>query len=203
MLERLFTSKSRIKILQLLIFNTQSEFHLRQIARLTDVSPPYVKRELSNLSKINLITESTKGNLKLFKINKNSPIFYELKRIFLKTESLGNLLKKKLKSLELRYAMIYGSFAASEETERSDIDLLVIGNIKEERILEIITESEAKVGREINYILWSEKEFEKRARQKHHLLVDIVSRPIIMLVGDENEFRKTVKRQKNRTDKNR
>lgn len=194
MLERLFTSKSRIKILQLLIFNTQSEFHLRQIARLTGVSPPYVKRELSNLSKLNLITESTKGNLKLFRINKGSPIFAELKRIFLKTESLGNLLKKKLKSLELKYVLIYGSFAAGEETEKSDIDLLVIGNIKEERILKIVTQSEAKVGREINYILWNEKEFEKRAIQKHHLLVEIVSKPIIMLVGDENEFRKAVKR---------
>lgn len=193
MLEKLFTSKSRVKILHLLFFDPHNEFHLREISRRTGVSAPHIKKELENLKEINLVTERREGNLKLFKINKSSPIFDELKRIFIKTESVGNLLRKKFEELKVKYSLIYGSFASGKESELSDIDLLIIGNIKEKEVLEIIRKSEKIIGREINYILWNENEFEKRAREKHHLLFDIIKKPIIMLAGDKNEFRKAVK----------
>jgi len=193
MLENLFTSKARVKILKLLIFS-QEDIHLREIARRTNVSPPYVKKEIENLKKMNLITETKKGNLKIFKINKTSPLYEDLKNMFLKTEALGDVIKENLKKEKIKYALIFGSFAKGDETEKSDIDLLVIGNIKEEDILRIVRDSESKTGREINYILWNEKEFEKRAKEGHHLLKDIINKPVIMLIGDIDEFRRAVKK---------
>lgn len=192
MLERLFTSKARVKILKLLIFS-MGEFHLREIARRTKVSAPYVKKELGNLKVLNLILESRKGNMKLFKINKSSPIFGELKRIFLKTEVLGDFLRESFVKDEISYSLIFGSFASGKESEASDIDVLIIGKIKEEELLETIRNAEKETGREINYILWSEKEFLTKAKEKNHLLQDIISKPIIMLTGDENEFGRLVK----------
>jgi hypothetical protein len=41
----------------------------------------------------------------------------------------------------------------------------------------------------------------ERVKSKHHLLVDITSKPVIMLVGDEDEFRRTVKKQNHRANK--
>ena len=67
MLERLITSKARVEILKLLIFS-QEEIHLREIARRAKISAPYVKKELQNLKKMNLLIETKKGNLKIFKI---------------------------------------------------------------------------------------------------------------------------------------
>lgn len=192
MLERLFTSRARIKILKLLIFNPD-EFHLREIARRTKVSAPYISRELENLKALNLILESKKGNMKLFKVNKSSSIFGELKRIFLKTEVLGDFLRKSFEKDEISYSLIFGSFASGKESEASDIDILIIGKIKEKELLETIRNAEKETGREINYILWSEKEFLRKAKEKNHLLMDIMSKPIIMLTGDENEFGRLVK----------
>jgi predicted nucleotidyltransferase len=194
MLEKLFTSKTRIKLLELLLFNPQKEFHIRQISRMIGISAPYIAKELKNLKEINLIIEFRKGNLKLFKINKKAPIFEEIKRIFLKTESFGEILIKNLKNLDVKYALIYGSFASGKESEKSDIDLLIIGEVNEEKILEVIRSLELKTGREVNYILWNSKEFEEKIREKHHLLIDIIKKPFIMLIGDKNEFRKIVKR---------
>jgi len=192
MLESLFTSKSRVKILKLLIFS-QEDIHLREIARRTDVTPPYVKKEIEKLRKLNLVTETRRGNQKIFKINKSSPIYEDLKRMFLKTEVLGDVIKESLENEDIKYALIFGSFAKGEENEKSDIDLLVIGSLKEESILKIVRDSESKTGREINYILWNEKEFEKRAKEGHHLLKDIIIKPVIMLIGDFDEFRRAVK----------
>lgn len=50
------------------------------------------------------------------------------------------------------------------------------------------------MGREINYILWSEEEFSKRVRSRHHLLADMVRKPVVMLVGDEDDFRRVAKK---------
>jgi predicted nucleotidyltransferase len=194
MLEKLFTSKARVKILELLIFDPLSDFHLREISRRTKVSAPYVKKELAQLRKINLVKETVRGNLKLYRINKDSPIIEDIKRIFLKTDSLGCFLSEKLSELgKIDYALIYGSFARGEETENSDIDLLIIGTVDEEKLITVIGNIEKKIAREVNYILWTADEFEKRARKRHNLLLDIIDKPFIMLIGDMNEFRRAAK----------
>jgi len=189
MLERLFTSKTRVKILRVLIFNSSRQFHLRELSREIKKTPIYVKKELENLKKLNLIKESKKRNLSLFQINKESVIFPELKNIFIKTEFLGDIIGKSLKNLKIDFAFIFGSFARNIENKDSDIDLFIVGDINEHTLLRIIQKIEKQTGREINYILWKKSIFLKRAK-RHHLLNEIARNPIIMLVGDENELRK-------------
>lgn len=199
MLERLFTSKARVRILKLLIFDADAKHHIRDIARREGISAPYVKKELGNLAALNLVNMEKKGNLLLFSINRSAPIFEDLKRIFLKTDALGEYLAGVLND-KIRYALIYGSFAKGEERKTSDIDLLLVGPADRTQIAEKIYDTEKALGREINYILWSEPEFEKLARKKHALIHQIVSNPVIMLRGDENEFRETVRRWMDKTD---
>ena len=89
MLERLFTSKTRARILKTLIFNPDRQFHLRELSREIKITPIYVKKELQNLQGLNLVLTSKKGNLSLFQINKQASIFAELKSMFMKTEYFG------------------------------------------------------------------------------------------------------------------
>jgi len=192
MLEKLFTSKTRVRILGILISNPDREFHLRELSREVKITPIYVKKELQNLEELNLVLKTKKGNLSLFQINRNSPIFTELKSIFMKTEYFGELAKKSLKKLKIDFAFIFGSFAKGIERKESDIDLFVVGDANENDLLQIIQKIEKRTGREINYILWKKTVLMKRAK-KHHLLNEIARNPIIMLIGDENEFRKIIK----------
>ena len=195
MLEKLFTSKARVKILELLIFDPLSEFHLRDISRRVNVSAPYVRKEMDQLKKINLVKEVVKGNLKLYRINKDSPIIEDIKRIFIKTDSLGNLLFEELSEIsKINYALIYGSFARGEETENSDIDLLIVGSLDEEKLVPRIGEIEKRIAREVNYILWTPEEFKKKVKERQNLVFDIIDKPFIMLIGDRNEFRRATKR---------
>lgn len=190
MLKQLFTSKTRVKILNLLMFNQDKDYHLREIARLIDVSPVYAGKELNNLLKLSLVNESKKGNLNIYSINKISPILDELRKIFIKTDYLGELIKKYLKD-RAKYVFIYGSFARGEESQSSDIDLFVIGEIKEDELISIIQKIEKTIQREVNYVLWNEKTFLQRAKS-HHLLKTIKKEKVIMIAGNENEFRKAI-----------
>lgn len=192
MLEKLFTSRSRVKIIELLLFS--EPLHLREVARRTKVTPPQVRKELENLEKLGLVKKTRKGNLILFEMNRESPIHEEIKRIFLKTKSLGSILQDNIKNIgNVQFAIVYGSIAAGDEREGSDIDLLVIGDdVDESELLSVLKKVEYTLSREVSYILWTRKEFLKNCGKKHHLLVDVIKNPIIEVVGDLNEFRRLV-----------
>ncbi|MBI5159138.1 nucleotidyltransferase domain-containing protein [Candidatus Micrarchaeota archaeon] len=187
MLERLFSSGTRVRVLSLLLFG--GRFHLREIARRVGANPTLVKRELDNLAGLGLLECEQVGNLRVFQVNKASPIFEELRKIFLKTELVGSELRKILEQFDVRFALVYGSFAEGREHSGSDVDLLVVGSVKEEELLKSVEKAEALLGREVNYVLWSERELLKRVREKNHFLMNILSGKIIMLVGEELGFR--------------
>ncbi|HLC50872.1 MAG TPA: nucleotidyltransferase domain-containing protein [archaeon] len=193
MLEKIIGSKSRIKMLELFLFYSEKNFYLREIARLTKENTNAVRRELKNLMDVGIIKREEKGNMIFYEINKTSPLYEPLKTIFMRTESLGKHLKEALKNKNTKYVLVYGSFASGRETEKSDIDLLIIGVIKQSDIIDAISGFERKMLREVNYIIWTEKEFEKRIKENHHLLADIIKNPVIMIIGDEDEFRRAVK----------
>ncbi|GAI02409.1 unnamed protein product, partial [marine sediment metagenome] len=52
-----------------------------------------VQRELARLEAAGLLSHTMDGNRKYYQINKNCPIFPELKAIFLKTFALGDTLR--------------------------------------------------------------------------------------------------------------
>ena len=194
-IDRLFGSKTRVQILSKLLMNPDKSFYLRELSRELTIPYSMLYKEEKNLVSLGVVTEEKRGKITLVSANKNLPFFAELKKMMIKTAGLGDLLRNELSELQgIKYALIYGSFASGEESETSDIDLLVIGRATEDELLSMTSKIEKEVRREINYILWSEDEFTKRAKTEHHLLRDIAGKPIIMLVGEENEFRRTAKK---------
>ncbi|RLG20168.1 hypothetical protein DRN67_00680 [Candidatus Micrarchaeota archaeon] len=197
MLEKLFKSKTTTRLLELLLFS--KPLHLREISRRIDITPIYVKKELETLEQLGLVSSKKVGNLCIWGINRRSPIYKDIKNLFLKTESLGALLQNAFKRSAIDYAIIYGSFAKGTENEKSDIDLLLVGKINQSSLMRIISVAERKTGREINYVLWTKAEFLKNAQEGHHLLINIIKNPLIMIKGDEREFRKSVGRGSDRS----
>jgi predicted nucleotidyltransferase len=194
-IDRLFGSKTRVSLLSKLMMNPDKSFYIRELSK--DLKMPYsmLYKEEKNLVFLGILNEEKKGKVTLVSVNKKLPYFSELRGLLAKTTGISDLIRTSLLGLkEICYALIYGSFASGEESESSDVDLLIIGDVDEEKVLKAISQIESKVGREINYILWSEKEFANRIESRHHLLIDIVGKPVIMLTGEEDEFRRTVKK---------
>ena len=87
--------------------------------------------------------------------------------------------------------MIYGSFAKGTETESSDIDLLVIGQVSKDRFYESVSSLESEIGREINAIVWDDLQFGSQ-KERSSILGHMKLNEIIMVRGDEDGFRQAI-----------
>ena len=77
--------KARRRVLGLLFAHPDHEWHLRDIARLTDLAPATVQREVVSLHAAGMLTRRRDGNLVKYGADRSSPIFEELRGIALKT----------------------------------------------------------------------------------------------------------------------
>lgn len=186
MLERLFTSKTRVRILEHLFFY-KKETHLREISNDLGLSPSGIKRELDNLSSLGLIER--KGNK--ISLNEKNPLFENLRGIFLKTDSLIFPLKDAVSEKKIKFAAVFGSFAQEKYGLESDVDLLIVGELNLSEVYRLLKPVEKKIMRSINPVVWSEKEL--RNKSGTGFVKDILSKKIIIVKGDENEFRKIAK----------
>jgi predicted nucleotidyltransferase len=190
MLEYLITSKTKRSLLKLFLTNPERSFYVREIARLTNEPVNAVRRELNYLGKAGLLKSLPQGNQKYFSVIKAFPFYSELKKIIYGTIALGDYLGGRLAgSKDIELAFIYGSVASNKETEKSDIDLLVVGEIKEDELHRIIMTVETDIGRPVNYTSMNRDEFIKRRKNNEPFITRILTEKIIILKGDPDDFR--------------
>jgi predicted nucleotidyltransferase len=189
MLERLFSSKIRIRLLALFVTHPRDEFYIRQIQKLTGENFNNIRRELMNLKEAGILKSILKGNLKYFWINQAHPLYIDLKNIIYKTEGLGNLMRTVLRKVKgIKSAFIYGSVSKNKERENSDIDLMVIGDVSLDKIYSEIRKVESKLKREINIDVISPDEWIKRKQKRDSYILDILKNKRIFILGNENEL---------------
>ncbi|MDP3012145.1 MAG: nucleotidyltransferase domain-containing protein [Candidatus Hydromicrobium sp.] len=193
MLNKLFSSKTRVEILKLFLFNTNNSFYQRQISNLTAQSIRGVQREVDKLNRIGLIERSIQGNRIYYKINKKCPIVEDLKNIFFKSVGIAEVLRDNFKEKGIKVAFIYGSYAKGEESLLSDIDLMVIGDISSKELSSILSKPKKELMREINYVVFSLNEFINKAMRKDHFINSVLKDKKIYIIGSEDELKRLIK----------
>jgi len=200
MLERLMRSSAEVSVLGVVLF--EDGLYLREISRKARVSSSETKRELDNLVSIGVLDAEKKGKQVFFYLNPSCHFLKELKQLYLKTEGIAAELKHASEQLKgIKYAFIFGSVAGERERRRSDVDLMVIGDVSEEKFAAEMMKVQQTFSREINFILWSESDFNRKLLRKTGFLKNIYERKKVWLFGDENEFGRIVKEAFSRTDR--
>jgi len=199
MLNKLFSSKTRVEILKLFLFNTGNSFYQRQISSLTAQSIRGVQREVDKLNRIGIIERSIQGNRIYYKLNKKCPIIQDLKNIFFKSAGIAEVLKENLKEKEIKIAFIYGSYAKGEESLLSDIDLMVLGDISLKELSNILSKPKKELMREINYAVFSLDEFINKAMKKDHFINSVLKDKKIYIIGSKDELKGLIKSGKTKT----
>lgn len=174
MLEQLFSSRVRVKLLTTFLTNPDTRFYTRELARLLEKSPYGIQRELRRLERIGLLEAQAEANLKYYSVNKDFPIYAELKSIILKTAGMGDVLRGGLDQLgTVEEAFIYGSVAAGDEDGSSDIDLMIVGEVDLMRLSSVVSQFEDTIGREINYVVYERDELDRKLREGDAFLENV------------------------------
>jgi predicted nucleotidyltransferase len=193
MIDKLISSKARVEIMKLFLFNPHVSYYQRQIASLTRQPIRAVQRELARLVDAGVITKSVQGNHCYYKVNTGCPIYPELKAVFFKTVGLPSILKAHLSDEgNIKVAFVYGSYAKNQENATSDIDLMVIGKISSRKLSSTLAKAKVELGREINYVVFPEDEFRQKIQKKDHFVNSVVKDKKMFIVGDGNELRQII-----------
>ncbi len=183
------------KILALFFLNPDQQYYFSEVVRLTGTRQGVVQRELQTLTQAGILNSEKRGRQKYYAVNATNPIFPDLRNIVFKTFGMIAQIREALKSLDkkIKVAFIYGSFARSEETACSDIDLLVIGRVSLEQIVAALSKVESAIRREINPNLFSEIEFREKLSAKNHFVRSVMKSEKEFIIGTEDELRRLAK----------
>jgi DNA-binding transcriptional ArsR family regulator len=189
MLNDLFLSKVRVKILELFFGEPERIFYVREIVRSVSEQINAVRMELNRMEEVGLLTSEWRANRKYYSLRKEYVFSDELLRLVNKTTGLGgNLIREKVRLGKIRYAMLSGSYVRGLKPGPNDVELLLVGVVVLPELSRIVKEQEAKLGREINYTVMSEDEFSFRKSRRDPFVVSVLEKPRMMLVGDELEM---------------
>ena len=78
-------SKNRARLLKLFYDHPEDAFYMHQIGRILKKKPGVFQRTLYNMAEEGILVSEYKANARYFRVNKNYPIYNELRSIVSKT----------------------------------------------------------------------------------------------------------------------
>ena len=191
-LSHVLFGRTRRAILVLLHGRADQEFYLRDLVRKAGTSLGATQRQLHQLMNAGIVNRVRRGRQVYYQANPDNPIFPELKSILTKIVGVDDVVKESLLPLadRVKLAFVYGSIARHEEKASSDIDLLVVGDVRFNEVISSLGEAEKRLSREINPTVYSVEEFRTKCKAKHHFLSAVLPQKKLFVMGDEDELRR-------------
>jgi hypothetical protein len=196
MVEQLFGSKTRVKLLQLFYTNPNRSFYVREITRKIDEQINSVRRELANLLSIGIISSDTTNNRLYYEVNQKYEYYDAFQVIF-----GGGATKSKkgkapaaapknagsaddLKSLgKVDLALLTGQFTRDES---AGIDLLIVGDLNQHAVDKYVAELEEREGKDIRYAIMTTDNFKYRRQINDRFIIKIIEAKKQILTNKEN-----------------
>ncbi|MFA6304965.1 MAG: winged helix-turn-helix domain-containing protein [Patescibacteria group bacterium] len=185
MLEQLFGSQTRTKLLYLFLENPETRFFVREITRAINERINSVRRELDNLTKFGLITSKEESQKKYYQADKGFVLFSELKTLIEKSKLLAQrLISAKVNKLDgLKYLVLTGQLVG-EPTLPTDV--LLVGTVPAEQLQKFVKELEKAYRLSVRYTYLTTKEFNLRKEMTDKFLYTVLNSPKIELVNRLN-----------------
>jgi hypothetical protein len=186
MLNDLFISKVRVKMLQLFMLNPGQMYHVREIVRQIDEEINAVRRELQRMEKGGMVRSEWRANRRYYEFKKEYLFYAELLAMMNKVGGLGgDIIAGRAKLGKVKFAFVSGGFVRGKKPGEKDVELLMVGTIVLPELTALVKQEEVKRGREINYSVMTEEEYKFRVTKKDPFILDVLERPRVMLIGEE------------------
>ncbi len=194
MLEHLFGSKTRLKLLQLFLANPGKSYYVRELARVIGVQLNAVRREIMNLEKVGLIMRArpkarefeSAERCKYYELDTSSMLYPEFKELLNKVQIIEErefVSELKKRAGKIKFLVLTGFFT---DDNKAESDLLIVGNLKSAIVAKIVREFEKSIGRELRYTMMNENEFQDRREVGDRFLYSLLESKNIIAI---NEFK--------------
>ena len=196
MIDSLFGSKTRVKLLHLFLNNPEKSFYVREITRMIDEQINSVRRELANMVSVGIVQQDAIDNKLYYSVNEDYPYIKPLAAIFSDKNTEDGIgaassvsWKDSLGRMRgLRLAIISGKLVVGSS---SSVDLLLVGDdMSAVTIKNLVKKIEKDRKIEINYAVISYDDFYYRMSVKDRFIMDIIRNKHSVLVDTENIMRK-------------
>ncbi len=180
--------KVRQRVLAVLFGTPDRSFYANELIAMAQSGTGAVQRELAGLCDAGLITVRKQGNQKHYQANSASPVFAELRGLVLKTMGLGDVLRAALAPMApaIQRAFVFGSMASQQDTEQSDVDLLIVSpSLRYGEVFGALEAAAHTLGRTVNPTIYTPEEFERRVAQDNAFVTRVMQQPKIWLIGEE------------------
>ncbi len=176
MVEQLFGSKTRVKLLHLFYSNPNRSFYVREITRKIDEQINSVRRELANLLSIGIISSDTNNNRLYYEVDQKYQHYPPLSAIFGGGQRTSPSEPKAVPGEDSQDIKILGNVELAIYTgqftrdESSGIDFMVVGDVNPTQLAKFVAELEKKEGKEIRYTVMPYDEFVYRRQVNDRFL---------------------------------
>jgi len=191
MLEDIIVSKVRVKLLSIFFANPAEIYHVRGLVRKTGEEINAVRRELLHLETAGILKKEPRGNRLYYWVNSNYLLYPELLMMIAKETDLGEqIIKNRNRIGKITFCVFSSKFVKKERRREDEVDILVVGNVVMAELSVLIKAEEEKRGKEINYTVMSNEEFDFRKKRRDPFLLGILYSSKVMIIGDEGELLK-------------
>jgi hypothetical protein len=192
MIDALFGSKTRVKLLHLFLNHPGQSFYVREITRLIDEQINSVRRELANMLTVGIITSDSADNKLYYEVNQRYEHYVPLRAIFSDEAMESTVVQEKadagwhddVRQLPgVRLALLAGILVKGSV---SPVDVLVVGDVPSVRFQKTMKIVEKAEGRELNYSMISYDEFYYRLSVRDKFITEILNGKHAVLVDTDN-----------------
>ncbi|HRV76065.1 MAG: winged helix-turn-helix transcriptional regulator [Candidatus Nomurabacteria bacterium] len=204
MVDQLFGSKTRVKLLKFFFANQDEEFFVRELTRLLDEQINSIRRELINLADAGVVKSIDKENKVYYRLNKEGDLYEgldkilaprveatsgdakevkagkvvgvagEKKGIVVKDAKL-KLVKDEIGALEgIKLVSVSGSLLKNAPR---GVDLVAVGDLSDKdevKFKEVVSGIETKLNKSLNYVLFSEEDYRYRLKINDRFIISFL-----------------------------
>jgi predicted nucleotidyltransferase len=180
----------RQEVLAATLMHPERWWYLSDLAAHLRRTPSSLQREVGRLAEAGILETRHEANRTYYRPNVDCPLLPELTGLIAKTVGIGDVVRRSLAPLskQIDWALVYGSLARGEEVAESDVDLLVIGDVKLADLARPLKLAEKQLGRPVNPGVFPRREFLAKLRAGQHFVRAVVAGDKLFLLGEPREF---------------
>jgi hypothetical protein len=195
MLEHLFGSKTRVRLLRLFLHHPDEPFFVRELARKTHFQMNAVRRELLNLVKFGCLREDgpetvgeekgPTGQRRYYRLNTDFVLYPELRALLMKSQMLleQNFVSRLKDMGTIKYLALTGRFSDAEDVST---DLLVVGKVNRDRLERLVHDFERELGASVRFTVLTVPEYQYRKQVGDKFVYSVLESKKLVVVDELN-----------------